>query len=230
MTTPISNATTTPTNQSAASGASASSPGNKQMFANSDFETFLKMLTVQMKNQDPLNPMEGSEFAVQLATFSGVEQQAYTNKLLEKMAQQQSGADGLMALSGWIGKDVRTTAPVHFGAAPLTLEIQPDAKADSVILVGRNAKGVEVTREEIGTGNGQVDWFGRTAGGDKLPDGIYSFRLESWAEGKKIAESAVPSFTRVNGVETTTAGVRLIFEGGASAPANEIDAVRNARQ
>lgn len=48
-------------------------------FASSDFETFLKMLTTQIKNQDPLNPMEGTEFAVQLATFSGVEQQVMTN-------------------------------------------------------------------------------------------------------------------------------------------------------
>ncbi len=38
-----------------------------------DFETFLKMLTVQMQNQDPLNPVDSSDYATQLATFSGVE-------------------------------------------------------------------------------------------------------------------------------------------------------------
>ena len=48
----------------------------------SDFETFLKMLTVQMENQDPLNPTDSSEYAMQLATFSGVEQQVLTNDLL----------------------------------------------------------------------------------------------------------------------------------------------------
>ena len=43
------------------------------------------MLTTQIKNQDPLNPMEGTEFAVQLATFSGVEQQVQTNQLLARL-------------------------------------------------------------------------------------------------------------------------------------------------
>ena len=79
-------------------------------FASSDFETFLKMLTTQIKNQDPLNPMEGTEFAVQLATFSGVEQQVQTNTLLQQMLS--NGTNGLGELSGWIGRDVRTTAPV----------------------------------------------------------------------------------------------------------------------
>ena len=57
----------------AGSGAGAGAPAAS--FSGGDFQTFLKMLTTQIKNQDPLNPMEGSDFAVQLATFSGVEQQ-----------------------------------------------------------------------------------------------------------------------------------------------------------
>ncbi|MDQ7777603.1 MAG: flagellar hook capping FlgD N-terminal domain-containing protein [Paracoccus aminovorans] len=63
---------------SAATGVGYSSSQNSTGTAsegsgtNSEFETFLKMLTTQIKNQDPLNPMEGTEFAVQLATFSGL--------------------------------------------------------------------------------------------------------------------------------------------------------------
>ena len=55
----------------------------------SDFETFLKMLTVQMQNQDPLNPVDSSDYAIQLATFSGVEQQVKTNDLLASLGQQR---------------------------------------------------------------------------------------------------------------------------------------------
>lgn len=66
----------------------ANTPTNASGFAGGDFETFLKMLTTQIRNQDPLNPMEGSDFAVQLATFSGVEQQVQTNDLLQKMTDQ----------------------------------------------------------------------------------------------------------------------------------------------
>lgn len=54
-----------------------------------DFTTFLTMLATQIKNQDPLNPMDGADFAVQLATFSGVEQQVQTNMLLQKIIDSQ---------------------------------------------------------------------------------------------------------------------------------------------
>ena len=63
--------------------ASAAVVGNDQgttkPVLSSDFETFLKMLTVQLENQDPLNPVDSADYAVQLATFSGVEQQVQTN-------------------------------------------------------------------------------------------------------------------------------------------------------
>lgn len=63
---------------------SATPPANATALS-SDFETFLKMLTVQMQNQDPLNPIDSTEYAMQLATFSSVEQQVLTNDLLRQM-------------------------------------------------------------------------------------------------------------------------------------------------
>ena len=68
----------------AAPAPAAAPQGAEKPKISSDFETFLRMLTVQMQNQDPLNPIQSSDFAVQLATFSGVEQQVRTNDLLEK--------------------------------------------------------------------------------------------------------------------------------------------------
>ncbi len=50
----------------------------------SDYETFLRMLTTQLQNQDPMNPMESDDFAMQLATFSGVEQQVKTNEIPDR--------------------------------------------------------------------------------------------------------------------------------------------------
>ena len=75
-----------------------------------DFETFLKMLTVQMQNQDPLNPIDSADYAVQLATFSGVEQQVQTNDLLKGLAASL-GAAGLSEMAGWVGMEARTAAP-----------------------------------------------------------------------------------------------------------------------
>ena len=58
----------------------------KSTVIGSDFDTFLKLLTTQMKNQDPLNPIDSTDYATQLATFSGVEQQTRTNQLLESLS------------------------------------------------------------------------------------------------------------------------------------------------
>lgn len=191
-----------------------------------NFDTFLRMLTTQLQNQDPLNPMEGSDFAVQLATFSGVEQQAQTNKLLQQMLTQSGGSLGQLA--EWIGKEVRTTEPVWFGDEPLTLDIAPDSRADSVTLVTLNESGKEVLREEIGPGEGQIDWLGRDELGEKLADGRYSFVIESSRAGEVISETPVGAYVRVAEAEIGAQGVELIFEGGGSALASEIEALRGA--
>ncbi|RCW80764.1 flagellar hook capping FlgD N-terminal domain-containing protein [Paracoccus lutimaris] len=203
-----------------ASGASTSGSA----FASSDFETFLKMLTTQIKNQDPLNPMEGTEFAVQLATFSGVEQQVQTNALLQQLLS--GGTNGLGELSGWIGRDVRTTAPVWFDRSPLTMTVNPAAGADTVTLITLDARGNEVSREEIGAGSGEIDWQGRDAQGNVLPAGIYQFRVVSAKDGEVINTSDVGVYTRVTGAELVGGTPRLILTGGATAELEDISAVR----
>ncbi|TBN36781.1 flagellar basal body rod modification protein [Paracoccus subflavus] len=211
----------------AATSATATGTANASSAISANFDTFLKMLTTQLRNQDPLNPMEGSDFAVQLATFSGVEQQAQTNKLLAQMAAQLG--DGLGQVATWIGKEVRTTEPVWFGDEPVTLDIAPDSRADSVVLVARNAAGAEIAREEIGPGEGQIDWYGRDAQGGKLPDGRYSFTVESSRAGEVISEDPVGAYARVVEAEMGAQGAKLILLGGGSVLASEVEALRDAR-
>ncbi|HRO13825.1 MAG TPA: flagellar hook capping FlgD N-terminal domain-containing protein [Paracoccus sp. (in: a-proteobacteria)] len=214
-------------NPAAAGGTAAgTSPaeGRAGSFASGDFETFLKMLTTQIRNQDPLNPMEGSDFAVQLATFSGVEQQVRTNQLLAAMAGSQAG--GLGALAGWLGKEVRTTAPLAFDGTPLTLDIQPARNADAVTLVTLDPTGREVLREDIGTGTGEIDWAGRRTDDTLLPPGRYSFRIESTRGGAVIETANVGAWARVTGAETTADGIRLTLPGGASTLESQVTALR----
>ncbi|MDM7458462.1 MAG: flagellar hook capping FlgD N-terminal domain-containing protein [Paracoccus sp. (in: a-proteobacteria)] len=191
-----------------------------------DFDMFLRMLTAQLRNQDPLNPMEGTDFAIQLATFAGVEQQAQTNKLLAQMAAATGGGGGNIA--SWIGKEARTTAPIWFSDRAVTLDIAPPALADSVQLVTRDAQGREIGRTEIGPGAGQIDWFGRSADGNKLPDGQYSFTLESRRDGVLLADTPVGAYGRIVEAEFGPDGPVLIFEGGGSSPMTAVSALRDA--
>ncbi|SHM09320.1 flagellar basal-body rod modification protein FlgD [Paracoccus solventivorans] len=219
-------AATTPSILAATPNAGKDATTQAASFAGGDFQTFLKMLTTQIKHQDPLNPMEGSDFAVQLATFSGVEQQVRTNQLLEQLAGERSG--GLAALADWIGREVRTTAPVAFDGTPITLDIQPDQGADRVELVTLDPRGREIMREDIGLGSGEIDWMGRTEDGP-LPAGTYSFKLVSYRGDEILATGAVGAFTRVTGAELTTEGARLSLHGGATALESEVTALRELR-
>jgi len=93
------------------SAAAAGAPGTTGALS-SDFETFLRMLTTQMRNQDPLNPVESADFAVQLATFSSVEQQVQTNALLSGLGTQMATL-GMGQFPGWIGLEAEARALVY---------------------------------------------------------------------------------------------------------------------
>lgn len=191
----------------------------------SDFQTFLLMLTTQMQNQDPLNPIDSSDYAVQLATFSGVEQQVRTNTLLESLAGQFR-LSGLAEMASWVGMEARVAAPVQFDGSPLTLYPTPEAGADRAVLVALDAAGQEVSRTEIPVSTDPIDWAGTDANGAPLPAGSYSFRLETYAAGTLATISAVQAFGRIEEVRNTSGGAVLVLEGGALVTASEVQALR----
>ncbi len=81
-------------NQSTASSIAQATTGSTEANAvlSSDFETFLQMLTAQARYQDPLEPIDSSEYAAQLAQFSMVEQQVQSNELLQALSAQMSAS------------------------------------------------------------------------------------------------------------------------------------------
>ena len=133
---------------SATSATSATAPSTSAPKISSDFNTFLRMLTVQMQNQDPMNPIDSADYAVQLATFSGVEQQVQTNQLLAEM-QGKFQQLGMAEMASWIGKEARSAAPVRYDGSAVTLSPNPAAGANRAVLVVKDAQGNLVSREEI---------------------------------------------------------------------------------
>ena len=192
----------------------------------SDFNTFLRMLTVQMQNQDPLNPMEASDFAVQLATFSGVEQQVKTNQLLEQLAGQ-SALLGMAQLAGWIGQEARAAADVvWFDGAPVTLAPNPAAAADRAVLVVHDAEGMLVAREDLPVDAGPYLWQGTALTGESLPEGRYVLTLESWRGEEILREDPVEYYAVVTEARGSPMGPILVLEGGIEVPASAITGLR----
>jgi len=195
--------------------------------ADTDFETFLRMLTTQLRHQDPTRPMDPGDLASQLATFSGVEQQMLTNRLLGTLGERM-GLLGMAQLSGWIGMEVRSDAPVRFDGAPVRLVPEPEATADSAVLVVRNAIGAEVARVPVPVAGGEMDWAGTDAADLPLASGLYTFVVESHAAGQLLATTPVEHYALVREARSAPAGgeVTLLTDGGASLPASAVTALR----
>jgi flagellar basal-body rod modification protein FlgD len=184
------------------------------------------MLTVQMQNQDPLNPIESDDYAVQLATFSGVEQQTRTNALLEQLLAGMNLA-GLSDLAAAVGQEALSTAPVAFdGTTPVALRPDPVAGADRAVLVVRDAQGQVVAREDMAAGATAHTWTGRGITGAPLPAGRYSFSAEAQAADQVIAANPVPAYARIEEVRSTASGVALVLQGGVLLPADALLALR----
>lgn len=191
----------------------------------SDFETFLKMLTTQLQNQDPLNPLESTDFAVQLATFSGVEQQVRTNDLLAAQIQQMSGS-GMAQLAGWVGTEVRTDAPAYFGGAPVTLYPTVARGADEAALVVRDSAGQVVMRAALPLSDEPIAWAGVRPNGSPLPAGTYSFEVESRAGGEFMGTSVPQHYAVVREVRSENGVPQLVTAGGTTIGVNDVIAVR----
>lgn len=192
----------------------------------SDFDTFLKMMTTQLQNQDPLNPLDSADFAVQLATFSGVEQQAKTNKLLETM-RLDLGLSGMAQLASWVGREGRAVAPVWVADAPVSLAPDPASGADRAVIAVYDTQGALVTRDDIPLGRGTVDWNPLDIRGNPLPTGQYTFKLESYSSDELLGTSSPEVYARITEVRSGADGVTVILAGGAEVPASAVTALRN---
>jgi flagellar basal-body rod modification protein FlgD len=206
-------------------GTTAAAPLQTKPVISSDFETFLKMLTVQMKNQDPLNPVDSSDYAVQLATFSNVEQSVRTNQLLEGI-QAQFGILGMAQLAGWVGQEARAAAPVVIDGTPVTLSPNPAPAADRAVLVVTDGQGRVVSRETIPASSSPFQWLGTDATGKSLPNGTYNLALESYFQESLLMSSPVESYAPILEAQGGPNGIRLVLRGGIEVPADLITALR----
>jgi len=219
--------TTFPTISNAVSNATqpASTAVSSNATLSSDFETFLEMLTAQARYQDPLDPISSSDYAAQLAQFSMVEQQVFTNDQLASL-NSTLGGSAINALSGWIGMEVRAASAVRFVGAPITVSPAPSDAADRADLVVFNDFGSEVTRRDIPLSDTNYIWDGRDQTGRTLGTGTYSFTIDSFADGELIASDPAQVYARVLEAQIVDGDTVLGLEGGATVPASQISALR----
>lgn len=191
----------------------------------SDFETFLRMLTVQLQNQDPLNPVESSDYALQLATFSSVEQQVKTNDILSSLGQQM-GLLGLSQLSGWVGMEARVAAPAYFDGSAVTVYSEIPTIADAAIMVVRNDSGEEVYRSAVDVSEDSFQWAGNGVDGQPVVPGLYKFEVESYVNEELVSTKVAQIYSVVTEAKFDNDEMVIVLRGGAEVPASSITAIR----
>lgn len=182
----------------------------------SDFETFLRMLTTQIQNQDPLSPMQADQFADQLASFTMVEQQTLTNQRLQSLIEALSH-NGLAGYSGLVGRTAVHEGPFEFSGLPVDLEIGGMSGApEDAILVLLDEQGEIVAEQAVPAGQSRLSWDGAGSDGQVLTPGPYQAELRRGSDGARLDIQVATAFV----VEEVLFGaeVALRLEDGSVIP------------
>lgn len=174
-------------------------------------DRFLKLLVTQMKNQDPLNPMDNAAVTTQMAQISTVTGIGQLNDTIAGFLGKLTGMETLQGAS-LAGHQVLVTGnsmEVSGGAGAGGFEL--DKAVDSVTVSVMDAAGRKVYQGNLGAkaaGVHNFTWNGLTTTGDKAADGRYTFRIEANAAGAAVAATTL-AFGRVNGVTPASNGLQL---------------------
>lgn len=192
----------------------------------SDFQTFLRLMTTQLQYQDPMNPVDSTQYLSQLASFSAVEQQTQTNKLLSSI-QGSFNMLGMAQVASWVGSEARAQMPalVTDGeSVALSPQIAPGA--DQAVLLVRDEDGALVARVDLPVDAKTYDWQPLDATGAPLPDGAYDLSIENYADGAQTSVTGVELYGRVVEVQGLADQMILVLEGGREVLASDVTAIR----
>jgi flagellar basal-body rod modification protein FlgD len=193
-----------------------------------DKQAFLNLLLKQLSLQDPLNPMDSTEFTAQLSQFSSLEELSNINSTLtDVLAYQQSMQNASVA--GFIGKDVTAEGNTTYlqDRAEIQYELADDTAAVNITVIDKTGK--LVLSENIGGQNGgeqKYIWDGEDLHGNALPDGVYRFEVEAFDNSGNRVDVATATSGVVAGVTFKDNVTYLELEGGTLLSLSQIKSIR----
>jgi flagellar basal-body rod modification protein FlgD len=195
----------------AASASSTTKSGIASAKLAENFDTFLTLLTTQLRNQDPLEPTKSEEFVAQLVRFSQVEQAIASNQSLEKLLDMQV-ANQTAAAIGYMGHTVEAegdVAPLQDGKATWNYALGEKATGAIIVISDSAGKVVYSTPGETEPGKHSFVWDGLDASGDPLPEGRYTIAVNAYDSNMDQIEVATSIEGIVTGVASGANGALL---------------------
>ena len=209
----------------------ASTTGNVAGSASiaNNFDQFLTLLTTQLKNQSPLDPLDTNQFTAQLVQFAGVEQQLKMNDTLASLLTLNQASTATDAV-GFIGKTITAdgaTSPLKNGAAYWSVNMPSDGTATITV---KDSKGsvVRTLSTTLKAGAQTVQWDGSTSTGTQAPAGDYTITVDGKDLAGKIVTAKTEIIGVVDGVDMTGTSPVLKI-GEISIPINKVTRVVQAQ-
>lgn len=211
---------------SALISASTSAAGISKARLATDFDQFLKLLTAQLQNQDPLDPLSSNEFVQQLVSFTGVEQAIATNANLENLIALNKASQAAMAI-GYLGTTIQAEGnkiTLADGEARFLYTLPESAASTGLLIANDSGETVFVGQGKTTAGEHGFVWDGRDADGNLQPDGIYKITVSGFSSDETLLSIPTIIGGRVTGVETVDGSI-LLTVNGISVPIEDIRSV-----
>ena len=189
-----------------------------------DMNTFLTLLTTQLKYQDPLDPMDTAEFTNQLVQYSSVEQAIQTNQKLDSLLSMNIANLGAQAVSyiGKVAQVLGNVMPLEGGKAKATYTLDKNVVSTTIVVKDMNGNIVYSEQGKVTSGTHEFTWDGKDSNGNQLEDGAYKIEVST-----KVASGETTVFGRVTGVASDSSGVYVGLGDAVTAGLGDILTVRN---
>ncbi len=221
-------ATTNPVTTSGVANSAANTTNSSVQLAK-DFQQFLTLLTTQLQNQDPLSPMDSTEFTNQLVQFSQVEQQINANQKLDNLVALQLSSISTVAL-GYVGMNISyVSADMNYdGSTPVDINyaLATDAVTCKVNIYDEEGNLVYSGDAPKNTGTNKFTWDGKQTNGQPVEAGTYTVRIDALDANDKSIENSTVVSGHVRGIETQNGVVYVLVGDRAVAISSIVNATK----
>jgi flagellar basal-body rod modification protein FlgD len=216
-------------NVASSAAAASSASGNQQLSLASNFNTFLTLLTTQLKNQSPTSPADSSQFTQQLVEFAGVQQQVQSNTLLQQLVTATQ-ANQVASASSYIGTTIQATGNsggLTNGLAEFGYNLASTAANAQVTISDSSGNIVFEGSGPTSAGDNLVKWDGKNSfTGQTEPNGAYTISVKA-TDASGNAVSATPFVTGVVDSASISNGTVVLDVNGLQVPVSSITKVSN---
>ncbi len=192
------------------------------------FDQFLLLLTTQLKNQSPLDPMDVNQFTQQLVQYSQVEQQIKGNDYLSQLLSTQE-RNQTSNLASYIGTEVTSDGKIAafdgIRTAEWTVTAAAPAQATMTIL-DANGNVVQTGALTLAQGPQAINWDGTTSAGSKAPAGRYTLQIDAKDTSGTTVTTTTAITALIDGVDLSNPQAPVLKSGTVSIPLDQVTGIR----